>query len=89
MGGARLCPAEREFPAVYTAVTALRAIQAENPRFSHADPTSADSVPLPEPHGGAPVYRDHDPGTKPNAWRHFVDLLAGRRPSDRKWDEER
>jgi hypothetical protein len=50
---------------------------------------AAAAATLPKPHGGAPVYRDHDPGTKPNAWRHFVDLLAGRRPSDRKWDEER
>ena len=31
----------------------VRAIQAENPHSSHADPAPADSVPLPKPHGGA------------------------------------
>jgi hypothetical protein len=33
---------------------------------------------LPEPHGGAPVYRDSEPGVKPGRWRHFVDTMEGR-----------
>ncbi len=33
---------------------------------------------LPEPHGGAPVVRDHDAGLKPGAWRHILDLMSGR-----------
>jgi hypothetical protein len=32
---------------------------------------------LPTPHGGAPVYRDNEPGTKPSRWRHFVDTMEG------------
>jgi hypothetical protein len=35
---------------------------------------------LPEPHGGAPVFRDSDPGEKPSGWDRFVDLLSGRTP---------
>jgi hypothetical protein len=49
---------------------------------------AAATTELPTPHGGAPVYRDHEPGVKPTRWRHFVDLLEGKRPSDRNWDKE-
>ena len=51
-------------------------------------PDASDITALPTPHGGAAVYRDSEPGTKPRPWRHFVDLLEGKRPSDRKWDQE-
>jgi sporulation protein YlmC with PRC-barrel domain len=51
-------------------------------------PDASDITALPAPHGGAAVYRDSEPGTKPRPWRHFVDLLEGKRPRDRKWDEE-
>jgi hypothetical protein len=33
---------------------------------------------LPEPHGGAPVFRDADPGEKPSRWDQFVNRLGGR-----------
>jgi hypothetical protein len=49
---------------------------------------AAATAALPTPHGGAPVYRDHEPGVKPSPWRHFVDRLEGKRPSDRNWDKE-
>ena len=32
---------------------------------------------LPHPHGGAPVWRDHEPGVAPSGWKHFVDRLGG------------
>jgi hypothetical protein len=32
---------------------------------------------LPSPHGGAPVWRDNEPGVKPSGWRGFVDRLGG------------
>jgi hypothetical protein len=32
---------------------------------------------LPSPHGGAPVFRDNEPGAKPSAWGHFVNTLGG------------
>jgi hypothetical protein len=38
----------------------------------------AEASALPEPHGGAPVYRDNEPGVKPGRWRHFVDTMEGR-----------
>jgi hypothetical protein len=37
----------------------------------------AEANALPEPHGGAPVYRDNEPGVKPGRWRHFVDTMEG------------
>lgn len=43
---------------------------------------------LPEPHGGAPVWRDEEPGVKPSRWTHFVDILAGKDPRSENWDEE-
>ena len=43
---------------------------------------------LPEPHGGAPAYRDREPGAKPRPWTHLVDLLTGAGPNRRNWTEE-
>ena len=43
---------------------------------------------LPEPHGGAPAWRDHEPGVKPGRWTHFVDILTGKDPRAENWDEE-
>jgi hypothetical protein len=37
----------------------------------------AEVASLAEPHGGAPVWRDAEPGVKPSGWRHFVDRLGG------------
>ncbi|HXR13743.1 MAG TPA: hypothetical protein VN740_03715 [Solirubrobacteraceae bacterium] len=38
---------------------------------------AAAAAALPEPHGGAPVYRDTEPGAKPSKWTHFVDSMGG------------
>ena len=43
---------------------------------------------LPEPHGGAPAWRDAEPGVKPSPWKHFVDLLSGADPRRRNWTED-
>jgi sporulation protein YlmC with PRC-barrel domain len=43
---------------------------------------------LPEPGGGAPVWRDREPGAAPSRWAHFVDLVTGKDPRRRDWTEE-
>ena len=43
---------------------------------------------LPEPEGGAPAWRVDEPGVKPSRWQRFVDLVAGKDPRARNWDEE-
>jgi hypothetical protein len=43
---------------------------------------------LPEAEGGAPAWRVEEPGVKPSAWRRFVDLVEGKDPRARSWDEE-
>ena len=43
---------------------------------------------LPEPHGGAPAWQEVEPGVKPRAWTHFLDLLTGKDPRQRDWTEE-
>ncbi len=43
---------------------------------------------LPEPHGGAPVWRDRDPGAKPSRWSHILDLVSGRDSRERNWTEK-
>jgi sporulation protein YlmC with PRC-barrel domain len=42
----------------------------------------------PEPHGGAPAWRDQEPGVKPSRWQHFVDLVTGKDPRRRGWSDE-
>jgi hypothetical protein len=37
----------------------------------------AQASALPAPHGGAPVFRDVEPGAKPSGWKHFVDRAGG------------
>jgi hypothetical protein len=49
---------------------------------------AAAAAALPEPHGGAPAWRDAEPGTKPSRWEHFVDRLSGADPRRRNWTEE-
>ena len=46
----------------------------------------AEASALPEPHGGAPVWRDAEPGAKPSGWTHFVDRLGGHAGRD-GWTE--
>ena len=43
---------------------------------------------LPEPHGGAPAWRDQEPGVKPSRWQHLVDLVTGADPRRRDWSSE-
>jgi hypothetical protein len=43
---------------------------------------------LEAPHGGAPAYREVQPGAKPSSWRRFLDLIEGRDPNARNWHEE-
>lgn len=43
---------------------------------------------LPEPHGSAPAWRVHEPGTKPSHWKNLVDMVSGARAHRRDWDEK-
>src|SRR5947209_5857424 len=43
---------------------------------------------LTEPEGGAPAWRLNEPGVKPSRWQRFVDLMTGKDPRARNWDEE-
>jgi hypothetical protein len=44
---------------------------------------------LPEPHGGAPVWHDSEPGVKgPGRWKHFVHIMDGKAGKER-WTEEK
>jgi hypothetical protein len=43
---------------------------------------------LPSPHGGAPAWRDREPGVKPSRWQHLVDLVGGFDSRARGWREE-
>lgn len=48
----------------------------------------AATAALPEPEGGAPAWRAEEPGVKPSSWRRFLDLMEGKDPRARGWDEE-
>ncbi len=48
----------------------------------------AAAAALPEPHGGAPAWRDREPGVKPSRWTHLVDLVSGKDPHRRDWTED-
>jgi hypothetical protein len=50
------------------------------------DGAAADA--LPEPSGGAPAWRVNEPGVEPSPWRRFLDLVVGKDPRARNWDEE-
>ncbi len=43
---------------------------------------------LEAPGGGAPAWRLNESGAKPSRWQRFVDLLTGKDPRSRSWDEE-
>jgi hypothetical protein len=43
---------------------------------------------LEPPHGGAPAWREREPGVKPGRWQHFVDLFTGKDPRSENWEEE-
>lgn len=48
---------------------------------------SAASSELPHPHGGAPAWREVEPGVKPSRWKKLLDLVSGADPR-RGWREE-
>ena len=48
----------------------------------------AAAAALPESEGGAPAWRVDEPGVKPSPWQRFVDLVTGKDPRARNWDEE-
>ena len=43
---------------------------------------------LPEPGGGAPAWRIHEPGVRPSRWKEMIDLLGGRGRHHQDWDKE-
>ena len=43
---------------------------------------------LAAPEHGAPAWQVHEPGVKPSRWQRFVDLVEGKDPRRRGWDEE-
>ncbi|HEV3227935.1 MAG TPA: hypothetical protein VGY97_00565 [Solirubrobacteraceae bacterium] len=49
---------------------------------------AATAAALPEPHGGAPAWREREPGVKPSRWTHLLDLFTGRDPKRRDWKEQ-
>jgi hypothetical protein len=51
---------------------------------------AAAAASLPEPHGGAAVFRDHEPGVKgPGAWKHFVHIMDGHAGRDKPFTNEK
>jgi hypothetical protein len=48
---------------------------------------TAEVSALPEPHGGAPSWRVHEPGAKPSRWSHMLDRFSGADPKRRDWDK--
>ena len=44
---------------------------------------------LEPPARGAPAWRDVEPGAKPSRWRRFLDLMEGKDPRARGWEEEK
>ena len=49
---------------------------------------AAAAAALPQPHGGAPAWRDRDPGVKPSRWKHIMDRMSGADSRRRNWTEE-
>ena len=43
---------------------------------------------LDPPGGGAPAWRDVEPGVKPSRWQRFLDLVEGKDPRARGWEQE-
>jgi sporulation protein YlmC with PRC-barrel domain len=43
---------------------------------------------LEAPHGGAPAWREREPGVKPSRWTKFVDLFTGKDPRSENWEKE-
>jgi hypothetical protein len=73
----------------------------DDPRFVSADDVAslhelgvdlridADAAAaLEAPHGGAPAWREREPGVKPSRWTRLVDLVSGKDPRSENWEEE-
>lgn len=73
-GGQRFIPADR--------------VASLHERGVDLDLDMAAVAALPEPHGGAPAWRDAEPGVKPSGWQRFLDLFEGKDPRSRDWREE-
>lgn len=50
--------------------------------------TASEVAQLAAPSGGAPAWRVHEPGSKPNKWARWKDALTLHDPNRRDWDEE-
>jgi hypothetical protein len=48
----------------------------------------AAALALREPHGGAPAWRDREPGVQPSRWTSIVDLLRGGDRRRHDWTDE-
>jgi len=49
---------------------------------------SAAASALEAPHGGAPAWREVEPGVKPSRWQRLLDLTVGKDPRARNWERE-
>jgi hypothetical protein len=49
---------------------------------------SAAAAELPEPHGGAPIYHDREPGLKETRWQHILDRFTPTGSFKRDWSED-
>jgi hypothetical protein len=43
---------------------------------------------LPDPHGGAPVWRDSEPGAKPSSWKQLIGLFGPNGPKRHGWKRD-
>jgi len=48
---------------------------------------AAQAAMLPSPHGGAPIFRDNEPGAKPSAYSHLINRLGGH-PGRDGWKQQ-
>ena len=49
---------------------------------------AAAAAALEPPGGGAPAWREREPGVKPSRWQRFVDLVTGKDPRAKSWEED-
>jgi hypothetical protein len=49
---------------------------------------AAAAAALEPPHGGAPAWREVEPGVKPSRWQRLLDLTTGKDPRSRGWQQE-
>ena len=49
---------------------------------------AAEAASLPNPHGGAPVWRDVEPGMKPSPWKHVIGMFGPNGPKKHGWKRE-